>query len=523
MGDRRRIVPLMSADAASIRSQASRHRFLVILVWLQVPLITAVAVASGAPIETTGLIAVVLVMLATIPMLVGNRLASSCLVALALTTAAVLLSVVLDDAPMADLYLLFVTVAVSLYRDWRPLALNVAIASGYYLTEGLLDNRLDWAAIHIGFLVLVALTTTIGWRRTAPNAEETDTTDRLRLAFDEAPIGMATLKPSGEIIETNRAMAGLLQMDSDRLAGSNIRTIVHGDDLVELGDAWEVMGNDPGHAAVTWVRCMTGGGTLIWSRLSLSMVPWRPGRPAMVVLQLEDVTASHVELKRMERLLAAKDEFVVAVGSEIRQPLNTVIDLIDDGADRREIVGQVRQTAAIVDDLVASARASSGSTTVVALPIDVTTLCHYVVASVPGSDAVSVHTTGTTVWADPGLTRQILFGLVSNALRYGGEDVTVRATSSGPDTVISVIDNGAVIPVDERERMFAADLSHGQPVTRPAAVGLSLTVGRLLARAMDGDITYLRSGDGENVFELRLPSESLEATDDTLTDLDISV
>lgn len=513
----------MPADAVSIRSQASRHRFLVILVWIQVPLITAVAVAGGSPIETTGLIAVVLVILATIPMLVSNRLASSCLVAVALTTASILLSVVLDDAPTAGLYFLVMTVAVSLYRDWRPLALNVVIASTYYLTQGLITTRLDWAGIHIGFLVLVALTTTIGWRTSAPSAEETDTTDRLRLAFDEAPIGMATLKPSGEIIETNQAMAGLLQMDSSRLAGSNIRTVVHGDDLVELGDAWEVMGNDPGHAAVTWVRCMTGGGTLIWSRLSLSMVPWRPGRPAMVVLQLEDVTASHVELRRMERLLAAKDEFVAAVGSEIRQPLNTVIDLIDDGAERREIIGQIRQTAAIVDDLVASARASAGSTTVVALPIDVTTLCHYVVVSVPGSDMVRVETTGTTVWADPGLTRQILFGLVSNAIRYGGEHVTLRAASSGPDTVISVIDDGPVIPEEERERMFAADLSHGQPVTRPAAVGLSLTVGRNLARTMDGEITYRRSADGENIFELRLPSESLDASDDTLTDLDVGL
>jgi hypothetical protein len=28
---------------------------------------------------------------------------------------------------------------------------------------------------------------------------------------------------------------------------------------------------------------------------------------------------------------------------------------------------------------------------------------------------------------------------------------------------------------------------------------------------MDGDITYRRTGDGHNVFELRLPSESLRA------------
>ena len=45
------------------------------------------------------------------------------------------------------------------------------------------------------------------------------------------------------------------------------------------------------------------------------------------------------------------------------------------------------------------------------------------------------------------------------------------------------------------------------PVTRPAVVGLSLTVARHLARQMDGEITYRRTTDRHNVFELRLPSE----------------
>jgi signal transduction histidine kinase len=93
--------------------------------------------------------------------------------------------------------------------------------------------------------------------------------------------------------------------------------------------------------------------------------------------------------------------------------------------------------------------------------------------------------------------------------------VRLEVTGSGPDTVISVIDDGPAVPVAERERMFDADLQGSSPPTRPAAVGLSLTVSRRLARQMDGDITYRRTGDGHNIFELRLPAEPLRAALDS--------
>ncbi len=117
----------------------------------------------------------------------------------------------------------------------------------------------------------------------------------------------------------------------------------------------------------------------------------------------------------------------------------------------------------------------------------------------------------TALWADPGLTVRIVDSLIANAIRYGGATVSLETISSGPDTVIAVIDDGPALPIPDRERIFNGDLRSGEPVSRPAAVGLSLTVARLLARQMDGDLTYRRSGDGHNVFELRLPSEPVRA------------
>ncbi len=89
--------------------------------------------------------------------------------------------------------------------------------------------------------------------------------------------------------------------------------------------------------------------------------------------------------------------------------------------------------------------------------------------------------------------------------------MSVRTFHSGPDTVVQVTDDGPELPGPERVRLFSGDLRNGPPVTRPASVGLSLAVSRHLARLMEGDVVYRRTGDGENIFELRLPSEEISA------------
>ena len=175
----------------------------------------------------------------------------------------------------------------------------------------------------------------------------------------------------------------------------------------------------------------------------------------------------------------------------------------------RRIESHAREVASIVDDLIISARADKPSPQALGRAVDAVALCREALSEVPGAEAISIEAGATSLWADPAMTIRILDSLVANAVRYGGSMVSLETASSGPDTVISVIDDGPAIPIPEREKIFNGDLRAGGPVTRPAAVGLSLTVARHLARQMDGDITYHRTGDGHNVFELRLPSESL--------------
>lgn len=488
-----------------------RHNLLLAVLWCHVIALAGLGLVTGDPFVYVGLATIALMAFAVSAMLVRRALAAAMCVSIGLVLSSIVLVSFSGGALVAHLHFFVMIAAVSLYRDRRPLMAATAVAVAYHLGLALAAS-FSWAEMTLvsGFLIALALTTSLSWSTATPgNAADERSLDQLRLAFEDAPIAMAMLKPSGEFLQVNHALNRLLDFEDGRLLGSNIRGVVHSDDMTDVGEAWEKIGSDDTRQTSLWVRCMTSRGTTIWVRMSLSLVPWTPEHSAMVVLQLEDTSQVYREQKRLERLVAGKDAFVAMVGDEAKEPLGLLVDLASKNPDLHDIEVRAREAISILDDLVTSARSGSGATKAMALPIDAETLCRDVVAQVPDSQDVSVDIGSTAICADPAFTRQILYGLVSNAIRFGGPNVVVKTSRSGPDTVIQVIDDGPEVPESERERIFRSDLRNGSPATRPATVGLTLTVGRHLARHMDGDITYRRMSDNRNVYELRLPSEEL--------------
>lgn len=489
---------------------AHRHRILVLALWAQVPLVALLGFVSNQPMAYVGIACLVLVAMAVASMLVPSRLQASSLVALGLATAASLVVGYGGDAETLHLYFPVVLAGIALYRDSRPLLVGVLAIFGYYVTAGLTGTEdLLWMAAHLAFLGLTALVLAAGWRLGA-DPTETESDDRYRVGFVTAPIGMAVVKLSGEFLEANQSLASTLVHTTDHFPGRNIRAFIHGDDMPLLGDAWEEMGNSPSHTSSQWMRCLTGSGDAIWARVTLSLVPHTTRQPAVVIVGVEESTDLRLEQARLESLIRGKDEFVAMVGEEIREPLGVLIDLTSgDEAGLRAINARAVEIASTIDDLVTSARADSSPPDVVATSFDAAAICRDITRRLPEGHHVSVDARANTVWADPDMARQVITGLITTSVRYGGENVRLQLFNSGPDIVIQVIDDGPGLPDDQRERMFQADLRRGEPVTRPAAVGLTLTVARHLARRMDGEVVYRRTGDGLNIFELRLPSEDL--------------
>ncbi|HSJ27340.1 MAG TPA: PAS domain S-box protein, partial [Acidimicrobiia bacterium] len=189
----------------------------------------------------------------------------------------------------------------------------------------------------------------------------------------------------------------------------------------------------------------------------------RDGRPVTVWVSLSELTGGGERLvlgsvrdvsetvrlrDRLEESLAAKDEFVATVSHELRTPLTAVVAFSEmlrdraelDASEQEEFIGliadQAREVAYLIEDLLVASRLDTDSMTVSVRPMSAL----LEVRSVSGAWAMhrSVHVDETsvdhTVLADPGRFRQILRNLVVNAVKYGGEEITVSAVvgSDGP-------------------------------------------------------------------------------------------
>ena len=90
---------------------------------------------------------------------------------------------------------------------------------------------------------------------------------------------------------------------------------------------------------------------------------------------------------------------------------------------------------------------------------------------------------------DPDAVARVVRILLDNALRYGprGAPVRIEAYSRAGRAVITVADQGAGIPPEERDRIFER-FHRGTAAGSAGGFGLGLAIGRELARRMGGEL-----------------------------------
>jgi signal transduction histidine kinase len=222
---------------------------------------------------------------------------------------------------------------------------------------------------------------------------------------------------------------------------------------------------------------------------------------------------------QLREMLRSKDDFVATIAHELRTPLTAVVGfaqvLHDEGSalspdDRAEmmqmLVDEGLDLTNIVDDLLVAAKAEAGTLTVARVRVDLHAQAAQVLENWGHEAAGRIEFTGPSVHTigDPARVRQILRNLISNALRYGGEQIRVCVDSDAATAQLMVIDNGTGVPPEERETIFEPyRRAHNTP-SLTASMGLGLTISRQLARLMDGDLIYRRD-PGKSIFALTLP------------------
>ncbi len=124
-----------------------------------------------------------------------------------------------------------------------------------------------------------------------PTLREPDRRRAVDSAFENAPVGMAVLTPAGSVTLCNRAMAGLLGRDPDDLTGRAFFDVVHLDDVAVARRAYEALQAGDARTAHHEWRFVCHDGAVVWVSVNAAKVPATVGRPAHLLVHVEDVTA----------------------------------------------------------------------------------------------------------------------------------------------------------------------------------------------------------------------------------------
>ena len=217
----------------------------------------------------------------------------------------------------------------------------------------------------------------------------------------------------------------------------------------------------------------------------------------------------------------AKDRLLAAVSHEIRTPLAAIVGLSEEiasgagGLSEDElkelnhiIAVQSRELAELVEDLLVASRADAGSLAVSREAVDLAQQIDRVLEGVseamPSEKRILVKGGGIQAWGDPLRVRQVVRNLITNAVKYGGEEIVVSVETSGTVAQVRVADNGDGIPSEESDLIFERYYRGSRSSARVGSMGIGLSLARQLAELMGGSVDYL-PGSGWHSFVLSLP------------------
>jgi signal transduction histidine kinase/CheY-like chemotaxis protein len=279
---------------------------------------------------------------------------------------------------------------------------------------------------------------------------------------------------------------------------------------------------------LTWA---VGGMYLAWvlglSTLGAAFIEGYLATDFARAVEREDLLAREQAARRdAEEASEAKDHFMAKVSHELRTPLSAIVGwtaiLADSGVNedtRRRALDAIersgRSLAQLTDDLVDVARIASGKLRLGIKLIEIAPVVQLAIEAMrPTSGAKGVVltadlATGDHVLGDPGRLQQVVWNLVSNAIKFtdAGGRVAVELERVGDLVELRVRDTGCGIDPELLPHVFEPFWQGDAEATHPhGGLGLGLAIVRQLVELHGGTISVASPRERRGAeFTVRLP------------------
>jgi two-component system OmpR family sensor kinase len=240
------------------------------------------------------------------------------------------------------------------------------------------------------------------------------------------------------------------------------------------------------------------------------------------------IGAQRLELERLNRLLERRAEQVAALSHELRTPLSMIkgaVDLLLEEspgpvtAMQRKFLRSVSQQSdhviGLCEGLLVQAKIESGLFTPRRELTDMSGLARDVVTAMrplcaQRNQRISLDTPQVVpmIAVDPGLVRQALTNLLSNAMRFtsNGGGIAVRVREIDDGMAVYVSDDGDGMTREQRAQLFRR-FATGRPLADGTGLGLVIT--KDIVELHGGAIMVDTTARKGTTFVLTLPSEQL--------------
>jgi hypothetical protein len=199
---------------------ARRHRWLLALAWLHVPVLLAISFLAAYPIgHAVGHVAPIVALAALATWSHPQRRWRAAACCLSLLTASAMVVHLWGGQTEAHFHFFVVVTLCAPYEEWLPYGLAFLYVFAHHAVMGILDpgqiyshggNPWLWAGVHGGFIAALGAANTVTWRLNEDaRADSQQASAEFRSAFDDAPTGMVLTSldgrtPTACLIRTSR-------------------------------------------------------------------------------------------------------------------------------------------------------------------------------------------------------------------------------------------------------------------------------------------------------------------------------
>ncbi len=327
--------------------------------------------------------------------------------------------------------------------------------------------------------------------------------------------GVVAIDGNERIINLNDAAAVIFDVEKSWAKGRSVQEVMRNADLNSFASrALDCVEPIEAEIAIEGVRQR-------YLRVHGSVLRDAEGKRSGAVIVLNDST-------RLRRLESIRQEFVANVSHELKTPITAIrgfVETLQDGAINSPedaerfleiIVKQTHRLSSIVDDLLSLSRIEkeADGDEIELLPGDLKSVVRNALQvcapratarriTLESEDCQSVNARVNSRYLE-----QAVINLVDNAIKYSGEDSTVRVTVEKLDdkAVISVIDQGSGIAEQHLarlfERFYRVDKARSREV---GGTGLGLAIVKHTALAHGGFVDVESTPGQGSVFRIHLP------------------